>query len=84
LETGAAATIMGSDERGVMVRHKTGRLTMQSWNTFRRYWSNPAICRLCDGTGKWNGFRCPDCSPPNAKLTDDEERAKDARIGTCG
>jgi hypothetical protein len=22
--------------------------------------------------------------PPNAKLTDDEERAKDNRIGTCG
>jgi len=22
--------------------------------------------------------------PPNEKLTDDEERAKDASIGTCG
>jgi hypothetical protein len=24
------------------------------------------------------------CEAANAKLTDDEERAKDARIGTCG
>ena len=27
---------------------------------------------------------CGVCMPPNAKLTDDEERAKDNRIGTGG
>jgi hypothetical protein len=29
------------------------------------------------------GFQAPH-QTPNAKLTDDEERAKDNRIGTCG
>jgi hypothetical protein len=36
-----------------------------------------------------NRFICSNCfahddSPPNEKLTDDEERANDARIGTGG